>query len=351
MTQTVLVTGGTGYVAGWCIVELLRRGYAVRATVRSLAKGEGVRAAVATQVEPGDRLAFVEADLMADAGWDAAMAGCAYVLHVASPLGIASKNPDDIIRPAREGALRVLGAAVKAGVKRVVLTSSTAACASVLDAADSTNDETVWTDPTHKAMTPYRVSKVLSERAAWEFMAEHGGSTELTTVLPSAIFGPVLSADTLGSVMVVGRVLSGKMPGAPRVGFSVVDVRDLAVAHVLAMVAPQAAGERFIACGEFMWMAEIGKALRAGLGARGAKATVGVLPDLAVRAAALTDPNLRSLTVTLGRRHAFNSAKAQRVLDAAPGRGDHRGDGREPAGGGGGLGRSDIARAGNRRGA
>lgn len=314
MAETVLVTGGSGFVAGWCIVELLRRGYDVRATVRDVAKGERVRAAAATQVDPGERLSFIAADLMDDAGWDAAMAGCAYVLHVASPLGTTSNDPDDLIKPAREGALRVLAAAVKAGVKRVVLTSSTAACASVLDAADSHNDETVWTDPTHKAMTPYRTSKVLAEKAAWAFMAEHGGATELTTVLPSAIFGPVLSADTLGSVMVVGRVLSGKMPGCPRVGFSVVDVRDLAVAHVLAMVSPDAGGERFIACGEFMWMSDIGKALRAGLGARGAKASVRNLPDVAVRMASLTDPALKSLTVTLGRRHAFNSAKAQRVL-------------------------------------
>jgi len=314
--ETVLVTGGTGFVASWQIVELLRRGYIVRATVRSLSKAEGVRAAVSTVVDPGNRLSFVEADLLSDAGWAEAVKGCDYVLHVASPLGDAADASDEtLIPPARDGTVRVLRAAVAAGVKRVVMTSSTAACASPLQGGDSNNDETVWTDLNDPDGTAYRRSKVVAERAAWDFMAQHGGATELVTVLPSAILGPVLSRDTLGSVMVVGRLFSGTMPGAPKVGFSVVDVRDLAVAQILAMTTPGAAGERFIACGDYMMMSEMAAVLRKGLPEPYAgRTTKRTLPNFVVRLAARRDRRLSGIVPTLGRRHAFNSAKAQRVL-------------------------------------
>jgi len=167
MTQTVLVTGGTGFVGGWCIAELLKRGYAVRTTVRSLAKEASVRAMVA---EPGDRLAVFAADLMSDAGWGTAVEGCDYVLHVASPLGSKS-NPGDIVAAARGGALRVLRAALAAKVRRVVLTSSGAACCPPLNSPDSETDETFWTDAEDRGLTAYRKSKVVAERAAWDFMS------------------------------------------------------------------------------------------------------------------------------------------------------------------------------------
>lgn len=318
--ETVLVTGGTGFVASWQMVELLRRGYAVRATLRNLAKADGVRAALATVVDPGDRLSFVEADLLADGGWAEAVRGCDYVLHVASPLGDAADASDEtLLPPARDGTVRVLRAAVAAGVKRVVMTSSTAACASPLQGADSNNDETVWTDLGDPDGTAYRRSKIVAERAAWDFMAEQGGATELATVLPSAILGPVLSRDTLGSVLLVGRLFSGTLPGVPKVGFSVVDVRDLAVAQVLAMTRPEAAGQRFIACGDYMLMSEMAAVLRTGLPQPYAgRTTKRVLPNFLVRLAARRDRRLRGIVPTLGRRHAFNSAKAQRVLGWTP---------------------------------
>jgi nucleoside-diphosphate-sugar epimerase len=264
-------------------------------------------------------LSFVEADLTRDAGWAEAVAGCDYVLHVASPLGGGANDDDEaLIPPARDGTLRVLRAAVDAGVKRVVMTSSTAACASKLQGPNSHNDETVWTDLGDKDSTAYRRSKVVAERAAWDFMAEHGGRTAFATVLPSAIFGPVLSTETLGSVRVILRLFNGQMPGAPRVGFSVVDVRDLADAQARAMTDPAAAGQRFIACGEFQWMVDIAKTLKAELGPDGAKAATRTIPDVAVRLAALKDRGLRGIIPTLGRKHAFNSAKAQAVLGWRP---------------------------------
>lgn len=306
--MTVLVTGGTGYVAGWCIVELLNRGHDVRTTVRSPARADDVRRVV------GPRVDVAVADLTSDDGWAEAVAGCSHVLHVASPLG--ADKPDALIGPARDGASRVLRAATAAGVERVVLTSAANAASPSSYRDDTVSDETLWTvdDP---ALPAYRRSKTLAERAAWDFMAGHDGPTTLTTILPGAVFGPVLSGDTLGSTQIVARLLAG-MPGAPRIGFEIVDVRDLADIHIRAMTAPEAAGERFLATGEFMWMRDMALALRAGLGDAARKAPTRNLPNLAVRLAALADPTLREIMPALGRRHRHTTAKARRLLDWQP---------------------------------
>lgn len=318
MAQTVLVTGGTGFVAGWCLVRLLEQGYRVRTTVRDLAKEAGIRAAVSGQVDPGERLSVVKADLMSDAGWAEAVAGCDYVLHVASPMGNrAADDPGALIEPARDGAVRVLRAAVKAGVKRVVLTSSTAASSPILTSPDSENDETVWTDPDN-AGSLYRQSKVLAERAAWDFMAREGGAMELTTILPTAIFGPILTNEGRGSVMVIAAFLNGRMPGTPKRGFNVIDVRDLADLHVRAMVAPEAPGERFIASSDFLWLADIAKILRRALPDRIRSIPTRILPNLVVKLGAARNPALKAMVPGLGRRHTFSSAKARRVFDWTP---------------------------------
>jgi len=319
MTETVLVTGGTGFVASWCIVDLLKGGFAVRTTVRDPSKESAVRAAISASVDAGERLTFVVADLNSDVGWDAAVRGCDYVLHVASPLGADSpRDPDVLIVPAREGTLRVLRAAAKAAVKRVVLTSSCAAATPPLALKDSTNDETVWTDPGERTLTAYRKSKTLAELAAWQFMREYQGPTTLTTILPGAVLGPVLNAQNLGSVQVVGRLLQGRVPGNPRLGFSVVDVRDVADMHIRAMTSSQAAGQRFIATGEFMWMSDISRILRAKLGSSASKVPTRALPDVVLRFMSLFDPALRAVTPSLGRQHRHSSQKAQRLLGWQP---------------------------------
>jgi nucleoside-diphosphate-sugar epimerase len=318
MAETVLVTGGTGFVAGWCIVELLRRGYTVRSTVRSLSKGPGVRAAISSAVDPGDRLTFFAADLTHDAGWDAAVSGCDYVLHVASPLGgSGSRDPIAYVAPARDGTLRVLRAATKAGVKRVVMTSAAAAARPPRD-SDQISDESVWTDPTDPSFDPYRRSKILAEDAAWDFMSSSAGATTFTTILPGAVFGPVLAKDKLGSVRVIQGLLAGRPAAIPRLGFFIVDVRDLAELHVRAMTSPEAAGQRFLATGDFLWMKDIAATLRSRLGERAARVPTRALPDFVVRALALFVPQMRMLTRDLGRINRVTSERARRLLDFSP---------------------------------
>ena len=313
MAETVLVTGGSGYIGGWCVVELLRRGYIVRTTVRSLAREPAVRAAIAGEVDPGDRLSFYAAELTDDAGWDEAVQGCDYVLHVASPLGTnLPDDPQELIMPAREGALRALRAAAKAGVRRVVLTSSVAAAGGA--GTDIVTDETYWTDPAGR--DAYRQSKTFAEQAAWDFAKAH--ELELATVLPSMVIGPVLTGENMGSVQVIWRLLAGKVPGIPRLGFTLVDVRDVVDLHLRAMTMPEARGERFIAANQFLWMEEIARILREGLGARAGKVPTRRLPDFVLRLMSVFDRALRYVTPNLGRSNSFSSAKAQRVLGWTP---------------------------------
>jgi nucleoside-diphosphate-sugar epimerase len=211
----------------------------------------------------------------------------------------------------------VLRAATRAGVQRVVMTSA-AATARPARGSNDASDETVWTDPTDRKLDGYRRSKVLAERAAWDFMATAPGPTTLTTILPGAVFGPVLARDRIGSAQVIQRLLDGKPPAIPRFGFWVIDGRDLAALHVRAMIAPEAAGQRFLAAGEFVWLNEVAATLRARLGARAGKVPTRDMPDFAVRMLALVIPQLRMLAPDLGHRIDLRSDKARRVLGFAP---------------------------------
>jgi nucleoside-diphosphate-sugar epimerase len=316
--QTVLVTGGSGFLGGWCVIELLRRGYTVRTTVRSLARESEVRAAVGSEVDPGDRLSVLAADLSSDDGWPEAVAGCDYVLHVASPFPPAQpKDPDELIVPAREGTLRVLRAGLDAGAKRVVVTSSVAAIRLAEGAASRPLDERDWTDPDSPGLTPYVRSKTIAERAAWDLVRERGEEDRLAVVNPAAIIGPTLSDDLSYSLQTVQRLLNGT-PGAPKLGFTLVDVRDVADLEIRAMTAPEAGGERFIAATQFMWMAEIGAVLRDRLGDAASKVPTRTLPNFLVRGMALFDPGIRSVVGGLGKRTELSSEKARTSLGWAP---------------------------------
>ena len=313
-SKTVLVTGGSGFLGGWCVAELLKRGHRVRTTLRDLSREAEVRAAVGSQVDVGERLAFHAADLGEDAGWAAAVAGCDHVLHVASPFPpVQPKDPDELIVPAREGTRRVLRAALDAGVERVVVTSSVAAIAGAHRPGGGPLTEADWTDPDKPGLSPYVRSKTIAERAAWDLVEEARASDRLAVVNPGAIIGPTLSEDHSFSLQAIERLLNG-MPGIPRIGFSFVDVRDVADLHLRAMTAPEAAGERFVATGPFLWMSEVAKVLRDGLGETAAKVPKRNLPDLLVRAVALFDPRIRTIVNQLGLRIEYSSEKSESRL-------------------------------------
>lgn len=315
----MLVSGGSGFLGGWCVVELLRRGHAVRTTVRDLARETEVRAMVATQVDAGERLAVHAADLLADEGWAEAAAGCDYVLHVASPFPpVQPKDPDELIVPAREGTLRVLRAALDAGAERIVVTSSVAAISGSGKAVSGRPlDERDWSDPENPALTPYARSKTVAELAAWELARERGATEKLTTVNPGAIVGPVLGSGRSYSLQAIERLLGG-MPGVPRIGFGFVDVRDVAELEIRAMSAPEAGGARFVVVADFMWMSEVAAVLRERLGDEAAKVPTRKVPDLLVRAMALFDPEVRSVLGQLGKRTRVSSEKARTRLGWSP---------------------------------
>jgi nucleoside-diphosphate-sugar epimerase len=332
MKSTVLVTGGSGFIGSHCIVQLLQAGHQVRTTVRKLTREPEVRAMVergidgAGDAKTGERLSFFAADLEKDAGWSEAVAGCDYVLHVASPFPEhIPKDENELIVPAREGALRVLRAARDAGVKRVVLTSSFAAVGygKPASAYGEAFDETSWTDPDGPGVQPYVKSKTLAERAAWDFIANahenEGKQLELAVVNPVGVMGPPLGKDLSTSVLVVQRMMNGEIPGCPKAYIGLVDVRDVADLHVRAMTNPAAKGERFIAVAEdFPSMIEVARMIRARLGDAARRVPRFELPDFLVRLAALFDPTIKQVIPELGKRKNATNAKAKRVLGWNP---------------------------------
>ena len=317
--MNVLVTGGSGFVGAHVILQLVRAGHQVRTTVRNLNHESAVRAMLkAGGQEPGGGLSFVAADLESDAGWREAAAGCDYVMHVASPIPInAPKYEDELIVPARDGTLRVLRAARDANVKRVVLTSSCGAIYYGHPPQKAAFDETSWTI-VNNDLTAYVKSKAVAERAAWDFIATEGRGLELSVVNPAGIFGPILAPDSSSSIELIKRLMNG-MPGAPRIYFGVVDVRDVADLHLRAMTHPLANGQRFIAVsGDSISMIDIARMLRARLGTAARRVPRFQLPDWMVRLAARRDPSVRQLLPLLGKIRNATSTKARRILGWSP---------------------------------
>ncbi|MDF0583761.1 SDR family oxidoreductase [Bradyrhizobium yuanmingense] len=315
--STVLVTGGSGFVGIHVVLQLLAAGHAVRTTVRRPER----RADVLAMLREGgaatpESVAFVTADLTRDDGWAAAVAGCDYVLHVASPLSTTvPTDENEMIIPARDGTLRVLRAARAAGVRRVVVTSSLGAIGYGHPPRDKPFDETEWTNLAGVDGQPYVKSKTLAERAAWDFVARKGDGLELSVINPAGIFGPVLGPDFSGSIEIVRSLLDGAMPAVPRVYLGVVDVRDVAELHLRAMTAPEAKNERFIAvAGETMSILDIARVLRRELGPRARRVPRLQAPDWLVRLAARRIPLLRAVVPMLGKVRHSTSAKAKSLL-------------------------------------
>lgn len=320
--ELVLVTGGSGFIGAHCIIQLLQAGYKVRTTVRNLKREGDVRAMLASggAKNAGD-VTFAAADLEKDDGWREAVEGCAYVLHVASPFpASAPKHEDDLIVPAREGALRVLRAAKAAGVRRVVLTSSFAAIGYGHPSSRTAPfTEEDWSIVEGGELRPYTKSKTLAERAAWDYVKGEGQGLELSVVNPVGVLGPVLGPDYSTSILIVQRLMDGAMPGAPRMAFGLVDVRDVADLHLRCMTRSEAAGERFLAvAGPFMYMQEVARVLKTRMGAAARRVPTGQLPDWLVKIVAMADPAVAQIVPELGKLKQASNDKAKRVLGWAP---------------------------------
>jgi nucleoside-diphosphate-sugar epimerase len=317
----VLVTGGSGFIGSHVILQLLAAGHDVRTTVRNLKREPEVRTMLRQGgMDAGNRLSFVAADLEKDAGWPQAVAGCEFVMHVASPLPPkVPKHEDELIVPAREGTLRVLRAARDAGVRRVVVTSSFAAIGYGHKPQQAPFDETNWTNLNGRDVAPYTKSKALAERAAWDFMSKEGGALELSVVNPVAVFGPVLGPDYSSSILIIQKMMDGALPGAPKLWFGIVDVRDVADLHLRAMTHPAARGQRFLAIsGDALPMSDIATVLKKNLGSAARRVPMRELPNWMLRLASLADPSVKLILPELGIIKNATGEKAKRLLGWNP---------------------------------
>ena len=320
-TSLVLVTGGAGFVAVHCILQLLDRGYAVRTTVRSLSKKDQVVNMLRNGgITSFDKLSFVEADLTDDKNWDETVKGCDYVLHIASPIFLAlPKDENEMIRPAVDGALRVLKAARDAKVKRVVMTSNFGAVGYSHKDRNVPITEESWTDPNQKGLSSYNKSKAMAERAAWDFIKREGGDLELSVINPTAIFGPSLGPDISSGFELLRGLLDGSAKAVPNLTFNIIDVRDVADLHIRAMLNPKAKGQRFLAlAGGKMSMPEIASFLRENMPEVSQKTPGKILPDWGVRLMALFNPQAKAIASMLSASRNVSNEKAKRVLGWKP---------------------------------
>jgi nucleoside-diphosphate-sugar epimerase len=319
--KLVLVTGGTGFVGSHCVLQLLNEDYTARTTVRSLGRQneliEALRDGGAHGVE---NLSFVEADLSKDANWDEAVKNCNYVLHVASPITLVRpKDENELIAPAVEGTLRVLRASRDAGVKRVVLTSSFGAIGYGHKPTEEPFTEETWTDTNYKGISAYVKSKTLAEKAAWDFIENEGQGLELSVINPTGIFGPLLGSDVASSLQIIQQLMSGTLKATPQMNFGIVDVRDVAEAHLRAMEIPEAKGQRFILqAGKTLSMHEVAMILKEKMGDQAKKVPTKVMPNWLVRIAGLFNSTARTIVPQLGQIKNASSEKARTILGWKP---------------------------------
>ena len=315
--KKVLVTGASGFIAEHCIIELLKNGYSVKGSLRSMNREQEVRDAIKTGAND-ENLEFCKLDLLEDDGWEDAMWDCDYLMHVASPFVIEDpKDENELIKPAKEGTLRALNAAKKAGIKRVVLTSSVAAVNSHM--MSGTSDHTTWTDINSKYVTPYQKSKTIAEKAAWDFYNNQDNSNkmEMAVINPGGVMGPQLGNDLGGaSTQIVSQLISGKFPMIPALSFPFIDVRDVAILHLKAMTTPEADGKRFIAAhSEPTWMYEVAEVLSA---AGYEKIKLKKAPSFMLKLIGLFDNKTKSLVPMLDKYVPCDNSQTVKVLNWEP---------------------------------
>ena len=321
MSDTVLVTGGTGFVGARCVLQLLEKGYNVKTSMRSLErKNEAIKMLKFGVITSFDNLEFIEADLTKDANWDEAVKGCEYVLHVASPIFLrVPKDENEMIVPAVDGTIRILKAAGNAGVKRVVMTSNFGAVGYSHKDTTKIITEESWTDPNEKGLSAYNKSKVMAERAAWDYIQKEGGSLELSVINPMGIFGPSLGPELSSGFELLKRVLDGSMRAVPNITLGIVDVRDVADLHIRAMTNPAAKGQRFLAlAGGIMSLPQIAVLLKNKLGDKARNVSTRRLPDWMVHIAAIFSPTAKNIVPQLGRYRNASNEKAKTILGWQP---------------------------------
>ena len=313
--KRVLITGISGFIAGHTAVAFLNAGYEVRGTVRSLDKIDKTKKTLAKHADVL-KLEFVEADLWSDDGWDVAVKGCSYVVHMASPFPLNSpKNEDDIIRPAVDGTLRVLKAAIQNGVERFVQTSSTVAVTAghSQDRVDAFTEDD-WTNLEGAGVTAYVKSKTLAEKAARDFISNSNSEMHFSTVNPSLVLGPMLGAEFGASLEIVQMFLSGKYPATPKIMFPVVDVRDVAKMHLLAIETNAQSGGRYLAVSDTISMNDFSKCLKTGLGDKARKAPTREMPNWLFRFISLFDKSAKDIVSELGRIYTVDNSKTRKTL-------------------------------------
>lgn len=319
--ETVLVTGGTGFVGMQIVLQLLQKGYRVRATMRSLkSKDKLIDTLKANGIVAFDNLSFAETELTKDANWEEAMKGCKYVLSVASPVFFEKpKNEEEAIRPAVEGVLRILKYAKKEGVQRVVMTSNFGAVGFTQTDKSRATTEADWTDPNAKGLSVYEKSKTLAEKAAWDFIEKEGGKLEFTTINAVAIWGPSLDAHVSGSFHLIQNLLNGSMKVVPNIPLNAVDVRDVADLHIRAMSTPAAGGQRFIATADGqISLPEIAALLRKERPEVSQKVSTKTLPNWALRLASLVNERTKEGLLFIKMNRNVSNAKAKRLLGWQP---------------------------------
>ena len=313
--EKVLVTGATGFIGLHCIKQLLDRGYSVNGTLRSLDRQAEVIDSLERNNTPTRHLSLFEVDLNRDSGWDSAIRDCNYVLHVASPFVLTDEDEDFFVKPAVEGVQRALKFSKKHNVKKVILTSSFAAIHETLNDRQESFDEEDWSNPNKPGISFYAKSKTMAELAAWEFMEMENPDFSLAVINPVLVMGPTLSKDVGTSNSLVKNMISGSVPGTPKIHIGIVDVRDVASAHILAMESSSADGERIIVSEKELWVHEVAAILRdAGFN----KTPKVEFPKWLMKVVALFRKDLALMVPMIGKRRDVSSSKARELLGWKP---------------------------------